>query len=126
MGELHDGMDSILDPVTEHRREKLAGVLRRAEELYNANQSQTPGPIMFILHGPEGRVFLRGDYDENRSLVDLAARLSALNVVTIHVCETWMRSQGLDSAELLPFVGTVPNGPAEIRRLLAEEQYRYF
>ncbi len=36
------------------------------------------------------------------------------------MCETWMAANGIDQADLPPFVDTVPYAPEEIRRLLDE------
>ena len=61
-----------------------------------------------------------------KAVVDLAARLSAFNVVDIRVCETSARGLGLDLETLFPFVDTVAYGPDEVVRLLEVEKYSYF
>lgn len=109
-----------------HSAAELEGILHRAELLYSERQYSAADPVIFVLHGAEGRVFLRQSYTENKTLIDLAARLSALQVVDIRVCESWMGGQNIDPAQLLPFVDTVPNGPKEILRLMNEENYSYF
>ena len=76
-----------------------------------------PQPVIVILHGPEARTFTRSQYLANRALLDQAARLDALDVVRFRMCETWMRSNGIDATALLPFVETVPFAPEEIERL---------
>ena len=83
-------------------------------------------PIAFVLHGPEAESLFASHYAENKALVNLAARLTAFKVVDIKVCETWMGSRRLDSTQLPPFIGTVPFGPAEEKRLLKQERYVYF
>ena len=109
-----------------HTAAELAGVLQRADQLFQSGRLDSGGAVVFVLHGAEGKVFLRERYDKNKSLVDLAAKLSALGVVDIRVCERWLKGQRLDKSQLLPFVDTVPYGPAEIERLHAEEHYSYF
>lgn len=121
-----DSENLYLARIQVHTTAELAGILLRAEELFNAEQLDTSEPIVFVLHGGEGRAFLRQSYAGNRDLVDLAAKLSALQVVDIRVCETWMGGQRIDARELQPFVDTVPFGPAEVERLRGERNYIYF
>jgi intracellular sulfur oxidation DsrE/DsrF family protein len=109
-----------------HTAEELYAVLVRSDQLLQMTRQPSAVPVAFILHGPEARVFFRGQYRQNQKLVDLAAKLSAFNVVDIQVCKTWMGSKGLDERQLLPFVGTVPYGPAEEQRLIRQQSYRYF
>ena len=109
-----------------HTADELKKVLRRSGELFDADSGSPATPVVFVLHGPEASVFFRERYRHNQELVDLAAKLTALNVVDIKVCRTWMGSQGLDSSQLLPFVGTVPYGPAAERQLIEQKAYRYF
>jgi intracellular sulfur oxidation DsrE/DsrF family protein len=109
-----------------HSAAELAGILRRADVLFSERGFEPGEPVVFVLHGAEGRVFLRQSYPQNKSLVDLAARLSALGVVDIKVCETWMGGQNIERAQLLPFVGTVANGPEETLELMNEKHYSYF
>ena len=111
-----------------HTADELSEVLLRAERL-QASGEFLPGkqmPIVFVLHGPEARVFFQNNYLQYKRLVDMAARLSAFEVVDIRVCETWMGGDGLDRDSLPPFVGTVHFGPEEQRRLLKDEDYIYF
>ena len=111
-----------------HTEAELDGVLRRAEQLLvDGALSQDPeARVTFVLHGPEVRVLLRRNYLAHKDVVDLAARLSALGVVDIKVCRTWMGGNSVEPAELQPFVETVPYGLTEIRRLVEEESYVYF
>ncbi|MEH6591096.1 MAG: acyl-CoA transferase [Halioglobus sp.] len=103
-------------------------VLMRAEQMLAAGAlpSTSPVPVTFILHGPEVRILLRQNYLANKSTVDLAAALSALGVVDIKACETWMGGEGIRAEELQPFVSTVAYGPAEIKRMVEEANYLYF
>jgi len=104
---------------------KLA--LLRAEELYLGGEiSDQQAPLAFVLHGPEVAIFFKNNYREYKSIVDLAARLSAFGVIDVAVCRTRLGVMGQDPAKLFPFVSTVPFGPDEVERLLTEEQYVYF
>lgn len=111
-----------------HTADELMGSLLRAEMLQQEGAFKVgeDAPIAFVLHGPEARALFLDRYSENKALVDLAARLTAFKVVDIKVCETWMGSKALDSSRLPPFIGTVPYGPAEEKRLLKQQRYVYF
>ncbi len=82
-------------------------------------------PIAFVLHGPEVISLLTPNYDSNRPLVDLAARLSALKYIDLKVCRRWLGGNSIDAADLPPFIGTVPYGVEETQRLMSDD-YVYF
>lgn len=111
-----------------HTAGELHKVLQRVEEAYQSSVENAQGipPVVFLLHGAEARSLLRSNYASNKPLVDLAARLTAFELVDIKVCETWMGNQRLDKKKLQPFVGTVPFAPAEEKRLVEELGYHYF
>lgn len=109
-----------------HTTAELFDVLKRSQMLFDDGELAQEAPVAVVLHGAEARAFLRRDYSEHKPLINLAARLTALGAVDIQVCEMWMGSQSLDAKQLQPFVSIVPNGPREIRRLIAEEDYIYF
>ncbi len=105
----------------------VEGALLRAEELYWRGEVDGEGaPLAFVLHGPEVQIFLKGNYQQYKPIVDLAAKLSAFNVVDVKVCQTRLGVLGETRDALPPFVGTVPFGPAEVQRLLVDEEYVYF
>ncbi len=107
--------------------EELERALVRIEQYFLADQPEGDyQPVVIVLHGPEVRLFMRDRYQKNKHLVDLAARLSAFDVIDIRVCETRMGVLGQLVSALVPFVSTVPFGPAEVDRLVNEEEYLYF
>ena len=107
--------------------EELENALLRAEALYERGDVTTDdNPFAFVLHGPEVSIFLKDNYAQYKPIVDLAARLSAFNVVDVTVCETRMGVLGAEKASLAPFVKTVPFGPLEVDRLVDSEGYVYF
>lgn len=107
---------------------ELNQLLQRAEQLFDSGNfaTGTDTPIAFVLHGAEARSLLRPNYQQNKQLVDLAARLSAFKVVEIRVCKTWMGGEGLDEAQLPPFISTVPLAANTQQQMLKEERYVYF
>ena len=108
--------------------DEFNAILTRAEQLLVQGVAPQDGgaAVTFVLHGPVIRDLLRPNYLDNKDMVDLAASLSALRVVSIKACRAWMGSNNVDEGELQPFVETVSYGPAEARRLVNEESYIYF
>ncbi len=85
------------------------------------------GPALtLVLHGPVLRSLLRPNYIQSKPMVDQAATLSALGVVELKACLTWMGENGLHTGDLQPFVQTVSLGPVEVGRLIRDEGYLYF
>jgi hypothetical protein len=66
-----------------HDADELTRLLLRAESLLDVGNFKVgmDTPVAFILHGPEAKSLLSMNYVKNKSLVDLAARLSAFQVV---------------------------------------------
>ncbi len=108
--------------------DELHETLSRAEQLLVQGVALQDGDaaVTFVLHGPVIRGLLRDNYLANKPMVDLAASLSALGVISIKACRTWMSSHRVDERQLQPFVETVSFGPGEVQRLVKEENYLYF
>ena len=107
--------------------DQLLGALERAEQYYQQEgMSLSHPPVAFVVFGSPVAIFFKENYQDNKKVVDLAAKLTALNVIDIKVCEFSYIKEGLDSSSLLPFVTTVPFGPKELSRLIKEEKYSYF
>ena len=103
-------------------------LLQRANQLLLSGEVQQDGEaaVVFVLHGPVLRSLLKQNYPENRQTVDLAARLSALEVIDLKACRTWMGGNNVSESDLQPFVETVSYGPAEVEGLLQQGNYSYF
>jgi len=103
-------------------------LLQRASQLLvdGAVSQDGTARVSFVLHGPVIRDFLRQNYADKREVVDLAASLTALQVVDIKVCETWLGQNGLQREALQPFVETVTYASGEVRRLKEEGNYLDF
>lgn len=107
--------------------EEVEKALLRAEELYkNGKVSDADNPLAFVLHGPEVEIFFKDNYEQYKSIVDLAARLSAFKVVDVKVCSNRLNRFGETKEALPAFVETVPFGPQEVERLIVKEKYVYF
>lgn len=103
-------------------------LLERAETLLVegvAPQDEEP-TVTFVLHGPVIKDLLRQNYVESSELVNLAASLSALQVIEIKACRTWMGSHDVMEVDLQPFVTPVNLWRSELERLRTQESYLDF
>ena len=104
--------------VTDHTVEELQALLERIDEITEASpETFDELKIVMILHGPDIGLFTRSTYEQNQKLVNLAAKLDAINVVDMKACETAMDSLGYALTDIPPFIETVPYAPDEIKRL---------
>jgi len=114
--------------IEQNKPEEVEAALLRAEAFYlkNTEFRAESAPIALVLHGPEVEIFFRENYQRYKNIVDLAARLTAFQVVDIKICRTRLRFLEQNETSLFPFVGTVAFGPEEIARLTEEEGYVRF
>lgn len=104
-----------------HTEEELELILQRVDALARGRDGQAPRePIALVLHGPEVAFFAARNHARYRDLVDLAAKLSAYELIDIRMCQTKMEELGIERGEIPPFIELVPYGPAESERLLQE------
>ena len=106
----------------------LRQLLERADQLLAEGKvsSDNEPAVVFVLHGPVLMSLLRNNYLDNKATVDRAASLSALGVVEMKACRTWLTMNDVDERDLQPFVTTVSYGPGEVQRLVRERNYIYF
>lgn len=115
-----------------HTTDEFIQVLDRAEQLLLEDDPRPRGDaqddaiVTLVLHGPVLNSLLRENYRQNKALVDQAASLSALEVIDVKACKSWMAHHELDPERLHPFIEVVAYGPAEIERLVKERGYLYF
>ena len=117
----------VADIELQNARE-LTALLQRAEQLLLAGFQLPPDEpqVVLVLHGPVLRSLLRENYHEHKPLVDLAASLSAMQVIEVKACRAWMRSNRVAEDRLQPFVEVVPYGPGLVRELVDRGNYIYF
>lgn len=121
------GADGYVARLLNDSPEEVASALSRVEKLYGEGKlSQEANPISIILHGPEVEIFFKDNYEEYKKIVDLAAKLSAFGIVDVRVCETQTGIMGRSRSSIHSFIGTVPFGPTEVKRLLDQQNYVYF
>ncbi len=101
--------------VTEHTIEELEDLLSRIAEVTEASpEAFNDLEIIMVLHGPDIDYFTKKNYLENKSIVDLAAKLDAFNTIDMKVCKTTMNSLGFELSELPEFIEPVPFAPKTI------------
>jgi hypothetical protein len=119
--------DFLFDPsnphflfdVTEHSTDELHALLNRINEIAESGlEDYINLEIIMILHGPDINLFTYRSYEANKSLVDLAAKLDAFNIIDMKVCATVLPELGVSKAELPAFIEVVPYAPHEIERLV--------
>ena len=106
---------------------QVSEALMRVEDLYELDaELGLSNPVAIVVHGPEVSIFQKENYEDYKEIVDLAARLTALGVLDINVCERRLNYSGASKESVYPFVDTIPFGPREVNRLLDEDGYVYF
>jgi len=117
--------DKQVADINVHTVDELEILFARIEQLLQRPHVDGEPPLIsLILHGPEVEFFALENYDRYKTLVDHAARLSALGGVDISICQTQMRSRGIESGQVPGFLKQVPFGPGEVKRLV-DEGYVY-
>ncbi|MDG1937467.1 MAG: hypothetical protein P8I62_01220 [Pseudomonadales bacterium] len=81
--------EKYLADIVIHSPEELYAILARADKLLKSGKFSVKGssPIVFLLHGDEAHILFKGQYEQNKPVVDLAAKLTAFNVVDIKICD---------------------------------------
>ncbi len=117
----------FLARIDQNSPEEVEQALKRAEELYFSQPDPLSIPTLsFVIHGPEVEIFVRENYAKYKNINDLAARLTALGIINLQVCETRLSSLNHAKSSLFPFVGTVKLGAKEEKRLIKKEKFKYF
>lgn len=124
----HAGAPPWLAELKAHTADELYALLQRVESLHGMGDvvAGDAKPVVFLLHGDEINALVKARYAEHKPLVDLAARLSAFELIDLQVCETWMQRHAVARGALQPFVSTVPFAPDQRERLLKQQNYSSF
>lgn len=105
--------------VSPHGRDDLEALMTTLQGYLDQGLPMSD-PVVVILHGSEADSFTSRGYEQNRMLIDRAARLSAYALLDVRMCETWMSENGVQRDDLPAFIDTVPFAPEEVQRLEAE------
>ncbi|MDZ7735819.1 MAG: DsrE family protein [Gammaproteobacteria bacterium] len=112
------GTGQYMFDVSNHSQKELAALLQGADEIAGVN---SPGAdeldIDLILHGPDIGWFAKQDYKENKELIDLTARLGALEIVDLKICQQAMQQYGYLEYDIPTFIDRVSYAPDERQRL---------
>ena len=105
--------------VSLHTRQEILELLKNTARVFHGPKPEGSEPtISLVLHGPEIEFFTIRNYDKNKDIVDLAARLKAYRHVEIKMCQTMMQEKGLTINDIPAFIEIVPYGPDELKRLI--------
>ena len=105
--------------VNGHSKEEVQKLLTRAQEIYDSlpEDKKRSLEIVLVMHGPDAQFFAKHSYEQNKSLVDSAAKLEAFGFIDLKVCAASARSQGIAEDGFPAFIEVVPYGPNELRAL---------
>lgn len=107
--------------ISVHTVEELELLFTRVEQLLERPRGIDESPLIsVVLHGPEVEFFALRNYPKYKTVVDHAAKLSALGAVNISICRTQMRAYGIEPDQIPAFLKQVPYGPGEVKRLLGD------
>lgn len=110
--------DQYMIDVSKHTQEEFFAFLKRADEIATLKAPDFDQPnIALILHGEDIDWFTKRNYEQNKELVDLAARLDALEVIDLKISEKAMADRGYAEEDIPAFIDRVPFGPDEMQRL---------
>ena len=114
----------VVFDISVHTLAELRVLFDRAEQL--ADQlADSDASVVLVLHGPEVEFFAAGNYGIYHDIVDQAERLDAGNVVDVRICQSMMEYHGVPRHDIPAFIEQVPDGGAEVKRLL-QQDYIYF
>ncbi|MFV1973974.1 MAG: DsrE family protein [Thiohalobacterales bacterium] len=120
------GPERVILDISVHTEEELQVLFDRAGQLADKlRPADRQASIVLVLHGPEVEFFSTRNYDRYSNIVDQAARLDALDIVDVRICQTMMKIRGVERDDIPSFIEQVPLGSAEVSRLV-REGYVYF
>ena len=115
------GNTHYLFVLADHSTQDLKDLLTRADEIAQTSLEHFDDlEIALVIHGPTVEMFMEKNYEKNKELVDLAAKLDAFNVIDLKICEKSLSSRGVSQDEIPSFIEPVPYAPDEIKRLTEE------
>ncbi len=110
--------NQYLFDVSQRSREEFIAFLRRADELVTVAAPETEKlELALILSDHDIDWFAKDNYEQNKELVDLAARLDALEVIDLKICQRAMQEHGYQEDDIPTFIDRVPYAAAEMQRL---------
>ncbi|MCS3902311.1 intracellular sulfur oxidation DsrE/DsrF family protein [Methylohalomonas lacus] len=110
--------NQYLFDVSQRSREEFIAFLKRADELVTVAAPETEKlELALILSDHDIDWFAKDNYEQNKELVDLAARLDALEVIDLKICQRAMQEHGYQEDDIPTFIDRVPYAAAEMQRL---------
>ena len=116
--QINIGDTRYLFVVKDHSTAELEALLERADEIARTSLDHFRDlKIEMVIHGPSVNMFTIENYEKNKKLIDLAAKLDAFNVIDLKICEKSLENEGISRDQIPAFIDSVPYAPDEIRRL---------
>lgn len=115
--------DGYVFDITVENEQQLDAILKRAEVLKGQFSPDQYGRIALVLHGEELRLFQKSNYQRFMSIVDKARELDRDHLIDIKACQTVMDYLNIKQSDLPDFIEQIPYAPAEIERLVKEQNY---
>ncbi|MBT5230073.1 MAG: hypothetical protein HOM11_07320 [Methylococcales bacterium] len=109
------------------KSEEVKALLQKVSDFASARPEQIGEypPIVLMFHGPEIRYFQPTFYQQNQKMVDLAAKLDALGVIDMRVCQRASDILRVDTSKMPKFIEIVPDSGPVFQDLKAQG-YTYF
>lgn len=112
-----DGYQFVFD-TSKYTATELLAFLERADEVAGMSLAEFDDlNIAVVLQGSNIAMFARQNYEYNKKLVDLAARLDALRVIDLKICQHDLYSFGFSAGDFPAFIDRIPQASAEMQRL---------
>mgnify|MGYP001824605426 FL=1 len=108
-----------------HEEDKMVELLKRIDDLADKIMTSEDTPdLALVLHGPEIGYCAGSNYRRYMSLVDRAAELDKRGILDVKVCDSMIRSLGLENETFPDFIDRVPFGPSEVEKLVQQGYVR--
>ncbi|MGB2002536.1 MAG: acyl-CoA transferase, partial [Porticoccaceae bacterium] len=93
----YDATNGLIARLDFEQADQIVEALLRVEAYYEQQGfTESHTPVTFVIFGPPVAIFFKTNYSDNKQIVDLAARLTALQVIDVRVCEFSYQAEGLD------------------------------
>ncbi len=115
------GQTHYLFDIANHKPHEIKTLLERAEMLSKeVKTSDHKTRIAMVIHGPDIEVFDQKNYEQNKEIIDLAARLDASDIIDFKVCKRTAKERGIDTSNFPSFIEIIPFAGDELQRLKTE------
>lgn len=112
-----DSFQFVFD-TSKYTATELLAFLERADEVASMSLVEFDDlNITVVLQGSNIAMFARQNYEQNKKLVDLAARLDALQIIDMKICLHDLHGSGFGAEDFPAFIDRIPQAGVEMQRL---------